>query len=224
MDLDLEEFRASCDRRDLLALQALGPLSSSYLPWTVSAMRPSGVTAVLNDIVVNRRRRVVELGGGVSTLYIGRLLLGGDGRLWTVEHDERWADFLEHQVAGEGLDEVVTVVRAPLAPMDAGWPGEDARWYDRDRLRAAVGDQRVDLLVVDGPPAFQAGRNHARYPAVPFFAPTLADDYTVVLDDIDRFGEQDIVESWERALGVRFERRLVDGRIAVGRSRAAYSV
>jgi hypothetical protein len=141
-----------------------------------------------------------------------------------VEHDERWADLLERQLASEGLDEVVSVVRAPLTPMSAGWPGEQTGWYDRDRLSEAVAGRPVDLLVVDGPPAHQAGHAHSRYPAIPFFGSMLAGDYTVILDDIDRSGEQDILESWERDLGVDFERRLLDGTVGIGRSRAVYSI
>jgi predicted O-methyltransferase YrrM len=217
-------FRAALDRRDLLAMQALAPLSSSYLPWSGSAMRPSGIVAVLNEIMVNRRRCVVELGAGVSTCYIGRLLRRRGGHLWTVEHDERWADLVHRQLADEALDDVISVVRAPLTPDSAGWPGERATWYEPDRIRQAIAGQSIDLLVIDGPPAWQAGWGHSRYPAVPFFAPMLADDYAIVLDDINRSGEQEIMDRWERQLGVTFERRLRNGRIGIGRPRAAFTV
>lgn len=144
-------------RRDILAMQVLAPLSSRYLPWSMSAMRPSGVVKVLNEIILNRRRHIVELGGGISTCYIGRLLRQrGEGRLWTVEHDDRWADVLEQTLAGEALSEVVTVVRAPLSPISPAWPGEDTAWYDREAIRDALAGLPVDLLVVDGPPAYSA--------------------------------------------------------------------
>jgi hypothetical protein len=219
-----EHLRATFDRKDLLAMQVLAPLSSTYLPWSLSAIRPSGLVAILNEIVVNRRRTIVELGGGVSTFYIGRLLRRRPGHLWTVEHDEPWADLLEHGLAAEELSDVVTVVRAPLTPVPHGWPGEDATWYEEDRISKAIADQRIDLLIIDGPPAYRDNWRHRRYPAVPVLAPMLADDYTIVLDDIDRRGEQDIMTRWERQLGVTFERRLVDGAIGVGRSRAAFTI
>ncbi|MBE1489494.1 class I SAM-dependent methyltransferase [Plantactinospora soyae] len=205
-------------------MQALAPLSSTYLPWTVSAMRPSGVVAVLNEIVVNRRRAVLELGGGVSSFYLGRLLRNRGGHLWTVEHDERWADLLEQDLVGEGLDGVVTVIRAPLTPIPCGWPGEDAVWYERERLMGALAQVPVDLLVIDGPPAYQTGQEHSRYPAVPLLSPTLADDYAIVLDDINRPGEQEIMRCWEEQFELTFERRIVDGGIGIGRPRPAYTV
>jgi hypothetical protein len=219
-----DHLRAARDRKDLLAMQMLAPLSPAYLPWTVSAMRPSGVVAVLNEIFVNQRRVIVELGSGVSSFYIGRLLQRRGGRLWTVEHDERWADLVEQELSTQALDGVVTVIRAPLTAWSPGWPGEDARWYELDRLTEAIGDRRIDLLVIDGPPAYQAGREHSRYPAVPFFGPMLADDYAVILDDVYRPGEQDIMERWERELGIIFERRLTNGRVGIGRPRPAFTV
>ncbi|GAA4720339.1 class I SAM-dependent methyltransferase [Phytohabitans rumicis] len=217
-------YRTTLERNDLLAMQALAPLSSTYLPWSASAMRPSGVVAVLNEIFVNRRRFVVELGSGVSTFYIGRLLRRRGGHIWTVEHDERWADLVDQELTSEGLGDVVTVVRAPLTPIQSRWPDEEATWYEQSRLKEMTAGQSIDLLVVDGPPAYQAGRGHSRYPAGPFFASMLADDYAIVLDDIDRRGEQDIMECWERELDVTFERRVANGRIGIGRPGAAFTV
>ena len=205
-------------------MQVLAPLSSSYLPWTVSAMRPSGVVAVLNEITVSQRRMIVELGSGVSSFYIGRLLQRRGGRLWTVEHDERWADLVERELRDQALDGVVTVVRAPLTASSLGWPGEETGWYELDKLRETIGDGLVDLLIVDGPPAYQARRQHSRYPAAGFFAPMLADDYAIILDDIHRPGEQDIMGRWELELDITFERRGDNGRIGIGRPRPAFTV
>ncbi|MBM7085753.1 class I SAM-dependent methyltransferase [Micromonospora humidisoli] len=216
--------RNELQRNDLLAMQALAPLSLTYLPWSASAMRPSGVVAVLNEIMVNRRRCVVELGGGVSTFYLGRLLRQRGGHLWTVEHDGRWAELLGQELADEGLADVVTVVHAPLTSVPASWPGEESTWYAPERLREMTAGRPVDLLLVDGPPAHQSGYAHARYPAGPFFAPLLAEDFAVVLDDIDRQGEQDIMQCWEEELGVTFEHRPTNGRIGIGRPGPAFTV
>src|SRR5918997_788078 len=209
---------------DILAMHVLAPLSTSYLPWTISAMRPSVLVAVPNEIALNGRRSIVELGAGISTWYIARLLRQVGGHLTTVEHDDRWADQVESRLAQEGLSDMASVVRAPLAPVSARWPGEDADWYDRGKIYEALDGRRIDLLIVDGPPAFSTDRAHARYPAVPVLAPLLAEDHAVVLDDIDRTGEQEIVDVWERDFGITFERRVMDGGIAISHSKAALNV
>lgn len=216
--------RAAYYSRDTLALQTLAPLSSSYVPWTASAMRPSGLATVLNDIMVNQRRCTVELGGGTSTYLIGRLLLQQGGHLFTVEHNERWADLLDQQLRHERLRDVVTVVRAPLKPNPFAWPGEDSPWYDQDKITDALGGRTVDLLLIDGPPAWGSGREHSRFPAVPVFAPILSDEYGIILDDIGRTGEQDIMKAWEREFGITFERRWANGDIGISHRGRAFTI
>src|SRR5690348_12241875 len=135
------------DRRDMLAIQALAPLSPSYLPWSQAAMRPSAVVAVLNDIVINNRSHVVECGGGVSTFYIARLLRERGGHLYTIEHDADWARLLEQSLQAEGLGDHANVVFAPLARSSHSL--EDTPWYSEEKLSCVV-NSPIDLLVVDG--------------------------------------------------------------------------
>ena len=52
-------------------------------------------------------------------------------------------------------------------------------------LEAALGDELIDLLVVDGPPAYAPGDDIARYPALPVLRQRLAAGATVVLDDVE---------------------------------------
>jgi hypothetical protein len=59
---------------------------------------------------------------------------------------------------------------------------------------------------------------------VPFFKDSLSPNYTIVLDDINRLGEQEIVERWEGELGIRFQSRFLDGTIALGRQKAAFVI
>jgi len=192
-------------------MQALTPLASRYLPWTHFALRPSGVVAVLNDIAVNRRQHVVECGGGVSTFFVGRLLRDREGHLFTVEEDEDWADLLRHELEKEQLTDRVTVIHAPIREVQlrtGTFP-----WYSDAVVERLVGRREIDLLVVDGPVAEH--EPHIRYPALPYFYESLHERATVIVDDIDRLGEQQIVKRWEDELGLSFERRFLNG-IAVG--------
>jgi predicted O-methyltransferase YrrM len=195
---------------DALALSELASLPGGYVPWTAASMRPRGVATVLNSIVIRDRERIVECGGGASTIFIARLLGHRRGHLWTVEHDPGWAAQLERAVAVEGLADRVTIVVAPL----------ERGWYSQSVLESALPREGIDLLLVDGPPAIEAPL--ARYPAGPFFRGRLADDATIVLDDIVRPGEQQIAASWERELGVEFERRPLEGRIAIAHTRPGF--
>jgi predicted O-methyltransferase YrrM len=216
---------ATRDRKDVLAMSALAPLSRKYLPWSQASMRPSGLLAVLNDIVINNRKRVVECGGGISTFYISRLLSERGGHLYSIENDEAWASLLQEQLNDEGLADIATVVYAPLEKTTHGWDGNGStQWYSEEKLRCIKDKEKIDLLIVDGPAAYSKDIMYARYPAVPFFKSAFAEDYTVVLDDINRQGEQEIAARWGQELGVKFSLRFVDGTIAIGRPRSSFSV
>ena len=163
---------------DEAARSALTALSGPYLPWGSGAMRPAGLVMVCNDIVLGDRRRVVELGSGLSTVLLARLMTqrGGGFPLVAVEHDDRWARWVRDQLAREGIGEHVVVVDAPLTVCTGAAGG--LKWYDETALAAgldrAFGADPIELLVVDGPPAYAAGHGLGRYPALPVLRPRLA--------------------------------------------------
>jgi predicted O-methyltransferase YrrM len=212
------------DGKDSLAMLALGPLSQAYLPWSGYAMRPSGVVKILNEMVINQRSTVVECGAGLTTVYIASLLRQrGVGHLSTIEHDAAWLDVVRGLLVQAGLESYVTLIHAPLVGCELSLDGAD--WYDRAAIAAAIGDREIDLLVVDGPPAYDAARQFARYPAAVYFQPNFAGDFAIVLDDIDRVGEQRILAEWERLIpGLEVKRLELDGGVAICSSRSGFSV
>jgi hypothetical protein len=195
--------------QDLLAMQQLAPLAKTYVPWSVSSMRPSGLVKVLNDIVAHQRKCVVECGGGVSTYFIAQLLKERGGKLITIEHSQEWCEVLKSFLAGQGLADPYT-------------PG--ANWYDEATVAEAVAGAKIDLLLVDGPPAYDRSIQFARYPAIPFFKQYLADSFTVVLDDANRNGERIIAERWAQEMGLKMKLHLLDGNVAVGHSKLSWVI
>jgi predicted O-methyltransferase YrrM len=214
--------RRSWSIHDVQALQMLAPLSGSYVPWSWSAMRPSGLVAVLSDVCVNGRKHILECGGGVSTVYLARLLRERGGSLVTLEHDEGWAKYVSLELERDEVADRAAVHLAPLERNPVSPDGSD--WYAQGAVEEAVSALgEIDLLLVDGPPAFEREDTLARYPALPSFAEALTEDCTVVLDDIERKGERRVVERWEDESSFEFQRRIDPGGIAIGRPRG-YSV
>lgn len=207
------------DLDDAAAWHALTPLSGPYLPWSSGAMRPAGLVTVLNDVWFRSPALIVELGSGTSTIVLARLLRElGTGHLLAVEHDEGWAARVQRQLDREGLTERVRVVRAPLRPNQRALDG--CQWYDEDALMTALeasplGAGQIDVLVVDGPPAWQPGSEHARYPALGALASRLAAGATIVLDDVERPGEQTVLLRWQQEHGLDFDVRPAAG-LALG--------
>jgi predicted O-methyltransferase YrrM len=184
---------------DLHALEVLRPLlDGGYLPWTEGALRPAALAVICNEIVFGDRHEVVELGSGVSTVVLARLMRERGGRLTSVEHDPDWARVVRSQLEREELTNVVELIEGPLEPHPLAPDG--APWYPE----AAVAElpNPIDLLLVDGPPGYGEGMERSRYPALPALNDHLAMNAMVVLDDATRPGERDILARWTGDEGV----------------------
>ncbi len=84
-------------------------------------------------------------------------------------------------------------------------------------MRTALWGDPIDLLVVDGPPAYAAGHGLARYPALPVLCDLLAPRATVILGDAERPGEQEVLRRWEHETGLDFDRRADRAGVAVAK-------
>ena len=155
---------------------------------------------------------VVECGSGESTIAIARLLRArGGGRLQALEHYPAWAGEVRRRLEAEGLDRWTEVIDAPLTPNPFAEPG--CEWYSPAAVERL--GEPIDLLLVDGPPGGEPGRERSRYPALPVLGRRLAPGATVVLDDAARSGERWVLERWQAEAEIGFER--IGDELAVGR-------
>ncbi|WP_228060077.1 class I SAM-dependent methyltransferase [Plectonema radiosum] len=207
--------------KDQLAMEYLRPLHDLYIPWSESAIRPSGMVKILNEILIYKRRCIVECGGGVSTIFIAKMLKMKGGHLYTIENDKEWSIILKQQIDELGLTEYVTLINAPLAKSDLSIG--DLLWYDQEIIRNQIDNLDIDFLIVDGPLAYLKEIQYSRYPAVPFFRSYFAKDYSIALDDINRFGEREIIKKWKTLTGIQFDRFFIDGGIAIGRTNKTFT-
>lgn len=205
------------DAERLERLLAAGPPLQADGWWSLSAPALAWVTGQ----VAGGRRRVIECGSGLSTVVLARQLrLEGDGHLWSLEHEPRWARLGRERLAAEGLGEWATVIEAPLRPHPLAPSG--CRWYAPDALDG-LPDSGVELLLVDGPPAGEPEAERSRYPAIPVLGPRLAPGALVVLDDAARDGEAWTLHRWEREHGLELDHRsegIAVGTVSFGGVRA----
>lgn len=168
------------------------------VPMSLPMPRP-GTWAASEDLLLwlagyvleRRPRTVVDLGSGQSSVWMAAAMrtAGYDGRVIGVDHDEVFAQATRDLARRQGVDAWLTVIHAPLREQVIG--GRTVRWYDLDALS---GIDDIDLLSIDGPPG--QGASQARWPALPALRDRLADDAVVVLDDMIRRDEQEILEDW----------------------------
>lgn len=209
----LEQDAGLALQYDQLAFAALSQVSNRFLPWTNASLRPAAIQVALNDIVVNRRRTVVELGSGLSTVYLAAMLAGQGGRLISVDHDASWIEIVRQWLPPRDAA-VVQFIHAPLR--SARFDTEAVEWYDRAAVADALQElPPIDLVVVDGPPAYRYERCLNRGPALDMLAPHLASSATVLLDDLNRSGEQHIARCWSEKLGANHRDLTVEAGIAL---------
>lgn len=155
--------------------------------WAVS---PDALVVLVKHALSARPSIVVECGSGVSTVALARCMqLNGSGHVYSLDHEQEYAEKTQQELARHGLQDWATVLHAPLeAHLLRGetWP-----WYRTDDLRVAS----IDMLFVDGPPA--ATRDVARYSAGPKLLPLLSADGVAFLDDAGRREEQQAIRMWK---------------------------
>lgn len=166
----------------------------------IARIRPAGAWAApyetiarLVEIVLKQNREliIVELGGGISTLWIGYALRKiGQGKIYSIEHDRDFFQLTSKQLREHDLENWVELVYSPINEQTIN--DTDHRWYSIDRPLFV--NSEIDILIVDGPPGKTA--DSARWPAFPFFSPHLKDGAFVLLDDVDRKDEWNIGKRW----------------------------
>ena len=197
LDKHAEQLHLDTQRqvRALLAVQSLLPHLGSTPAFGGWAVSPDFMGLLLEELLELRPSLVVECGSGTSTLLLAMAIKqhGLDTRVVSLEHQERFKAETESYLRRYGVDDVVEVRLTELE--DPHLEGHETRWYARSDLE---GLSDVGLLVVDGPPA-GVGKN-SRYPAVPLLRERLAPRCTILVDDLVREQDHDVVLSWRDQL------------------------
>ena len=190
-----EEFnRIGEDIESILHLPDLGV---NYIPWTTAALRPAGVRALLNEVVIHGRRSILEFGAGVSTLYISKYIKNNkiSGRVISVEEDEEWASIVKEYLRKMDISsQYCRVVEAPLEKYSNRRIPE--LWYDSEIINGKIKGKKFDMIFVDGPVSWSDERKMARLPALPYVIDYLRDDFVVFLDDAEWGDQREILRRW----------------------------
>lgn len=131
---------------------------------------------------------IVECGAGVSTVALGLATQRTGGTVLTLEHHEGWAQRTRDALKRLGIGGV-TICHAPLARF-----GEFS-WYApaEHELPGSIA-----LAVCDGPPGDTPG---GRFGLLPRLRERLSPQSVILLDDVERAAELEILHRWARELG-----------------------
>lgn len=173
-------------------LQLISRVDAKYaLPSTGGwALTADSTLYLVEWIRNNQPAKILEIGSGASSVWMGLVAQEIGAKVVSLEHDENFLNVTGSMIKQFGLSDTVDLRYAPLE--NTFVDNRRFQWYARSSFSdIGVG---FDLLVVDGPP--ESTGEMARYPAFPILAERLADSATVLLDDTHRPNESEIFESW----------------------------
>lgn len=181
-------------------LEAMIHLTPSYVVDKNLPMPSTGGFAIdaqalghlLSLVEEHQPSKIVEVGSGSSTIWLGYMCQLLESNLISIDHLEEYLTKTRTLVERHDLTDTVETRLAPLEPTDLH--GETYNWYS---CTAFENLSDIDLLFVDGPP--ESTGKMARLPALPNLVDMLSPNAIVILDDTQRKDETQILNEWTAA-------------------------
>lgn len=163
------------------------------LPHTSSALDHRTLQVICNDILINNRRFLVELGSGYSTIIISKFISMNnlDCKVISIEENEQWAKLVSDLLEKESLDEIAKI--ECLKVKDS--------WYVEDELDLIMKNQEIQVLIIDGPNA--GNKEDIRSEAMNYFDGKISTNALVVIDDVHRKAEYAMLNNWYKKGGMK---------------------
>ncbi len=194
--IEEQQFKVFRQSESLMALYGTLDIQQPLPSTRHRAASPDFLCLMAREIFRLQPELIVEAGSGTSTLVAAYCLKKlGCGKIVSLDHIEKYAAISRQTIKSHGLDNFAEVLHAPIR--DHEIDGKKCLWYDDAWLQSI---DRIDLLIVDGPPRNVAA--NVRYPAIPLLINKLHGNSLVLLDDGARPGEKEIVQQWEQKFGL----------------------
>ncbi len=164
---------------------------NKFQPYTTTAISPTALLHILNFITTFRPKNIVEIGSGMSTVYIAKLLAVNEitARFYSIENDLKWINIIKNHL---DEDSKVDFIHAELNE-EMNFQGHKFKWFDTKVLDKNLNKNEIDLLIIDGPPGKIP---YARAGAFIYFKEQIEEQSLFYFfDDTDRKKEKFIVES-----------------------------
>jgi hypothetical protein len=183
----LAQFVASFRQGAAPAAEAIGRLRQAWGNEGFSA-DPDYILHVIR-LAQRHSGPILEFGTGLTTLLAALICERRDEKVWSLEQDEYWAEFVKERLSAHAIENV-TIIHAPLK--DYG----GFVWYDLEgvALPASFG-----LAICDGPAVFQqwgAAYLQWRYGLIPMVSSRKISIETILLDDADEPRAANVLQRW----------------------------
>tara|TARA_R110001599_G_scaffold353527_1_gene593626 strand:- start:72381 stop:73136 length:756 start_codon:yes stop_codon:yes gene_type:complete len=183
---------------DIQASLELAIIEVGFIPKSSYSMSPVALLHVINEIVINNRRVILEVGTGVSTVYIAKVArdLGLELEIISIDENPDWQNTILGYLKKLGCEDIVRFCHSGIDE------ASEYGWYQEDVLSTffAKNSFRFDCIIIDAP----STHNHvsARSRAIPFLMESgfIQEEYAIYLDDTYRSAEKKIANDWKALL------------------------
>lgn len=88
----------------------------TYIPFTSMSLRPYVLIYLLNEIIINNRKKIIEFGAGISTINLERIArnMGNGVKIVSVEENSEWFGLINDMLIKDNLSDYVTFFNVPL--------------------------------------------------------------------------------------------------------------
>jgi hypothetical protein len=158
------------------------------LPYNIWSISPPAMMVIVNHILINNVKTIVEFGTGVSTIFLNNLSIKNNLNLKiiSVDHDLNWQNIIKEKYKVDGVE----FIHAPLASV-MKFKGNEYNWYDVSKLNA-INKSEVDFIIIDGPIGTQSP--YERAGAMEFFINEKnRANFSCFLDDINQGVLKDVM-------------------------------
>lgn len=178
----------SASSYDYLMNQLSGEIVLPYNSWSIS---PQGMMVIVNHILVNDIRYIVEFGTGISTVFLNNLSVKNKLGLEiiSVDHDAAWQNTVREKYRADQVKYICCPLTQRVKFKEHGFT-----WYDHAALKQ-IDKQKTNLLIVDAP----IGKTslYERAGAFEFFGSELnRPDFSCYLDDTNEAHLKEIMQHY----------------------------
>lgn len=134
----------SASAYDYLMNNLSGELVIPYNAWSIS---PQGMMVIINHILVNDVKTIVEFGTGISTIFLNNLSIKNnlDLKIISVDHDAAWQKKIKEKYNATNVEYITCALNSKMK-----FKNEEYTWYDISNLQK-IEKQKVDFVIIDAP-------------------------------------------------------------------------
>ena len=117
------------------------------LPYNVWSISPQGMMVIINHILINDVKTIVEFGTGISTVFLNNLSIKNklNLKIISIDHDAKWQSIIKEKYGAHNIEYINCDMTTQLKFKNETFP-----WYDVNALKN-VDKKNVDFIIIDGP-------------------------------------------------------------------------